>query len=78
MSDEPEFPHGKKYPDDEGAFEIQIAADPEQDVVRLDFGKPIRWLALEPTEALQLATLIAKKALELQIKPPPPPPAEAA
>jgi len=65
MSDEPVFPHGKKFPDDEGELAIRIASDPEHDVVRIDFGKPVQWMALEPTEALELATLIVQHAIQL-------------
>jgi len=63
-----DFPRGQKYPDDEGAFELRIAADKEQGVVRIDFGKPIRWMAFEPPHALELADLITRKARQIAEK----------
>lgn len=60
-----DYSHGKKYPDDQGAFFLRAAADHSQGVVRIDFGKPINWLALEPEEAFAFAKLIADKATEV-------------
>lgn len=69
MSKEPYYPHGKKYEDDEGELAIRIAVDPAAGVVRIDFGKPIQWIALEPAQALGLAELIARKASALLVPP---------
>ena len=60
-----QYPEGKKYPDDLGALSIHITVDRKRRVVRLDFGKPIEWVAFEPLIAQQFAKLIIKKAKEL-------------
>lgn len=59
------YPRGKKYDDDEGEFEIRVAADPEAQVVRIDFGKPVRWIAFESDRANEFADLIKRKAKEV-------------
>ena len=60
------FPRGKKYDNDEDELDIKVATDPETNVVRIDFDKPIRWIAFEPDVAIELAALIIQKAVELQ------------
>ncbi len=60
------FPYGKLAPDDEGELAVAIAADPRQGVVRFDFGKSIKWLALPAGHARQLAALLIDKASELE------------
>lgn len=64
MSDS-QFPHGKKYPDDEGELSVRLAADPDSGVVRFDFMKPVQWIALEKEEAIAFANLILEKAKQL-------------
>jgi hypothetical protein len=61
-----QFPRGKKYDNDEDELDIKVATDPETNVVRIDFDKPIRWVAFEPDLAIELAALIIQKAVELQ------------
>ena len=60
-----DHPQGKISHDDEGGLKIAIAADHENQVVHLEFGKPIAWLALPRKEALQWAEMIRTKALQL-------------
>lgn len=62
MSD---YPRGKKYPDEEGELSVVMSADIQTGCVRIDFGKPIQWLALDPTIAVEFATLIVGKATEV-------------
>lgn len=59
------FPQGKASSDDEGELVLGVAADHRQQLVQLDFGKPVKWLGLGKQEALGLAAAIAKKAAEL-------------
>ena len=60
------FPRVKKYDNDEDELDLKVATDPETNVVRIDFDKPIRWVAFEPDVAIELAALIIQKAVELQ------------
>ena len=59
------YPQGKMSDDDEDELIIKIAADPENEVVRIDFGKPIKWLAFEANIALEFSRLITTHALSL-------------
>jgi len=49
------FPQGKLNDDDEGELRMAIAYDKVDGIVRLEFGKPVKWLGLPPPEAIQLA-----------------------
>ena len=42
-----------------------ITADKQNGLVRIDFGKPVAWLALGAKEALALGEMICDKALSL-------------
>ena len=60
------FPHGQMSPDDEGELRMMIAADHGNNVVRVQFAKPIMWLALDVDSAENLARLLTDKADELK------------
>lgn len=55
-----EYPKGKLAPDDEGGLNAAITR--QGDVIRIDFGKPVGWLALYPDEARALAKILIEKA----------------
>jgi hypothetical protein len=59
-----DYPEGKLNPDDEGGLNIAIST--EGGDVRIDFGKKILWLALNPDETLALASDLVRRALELK------------
>ena len=61
-----QYPHGKIAPDDEGEFEMRAAVDPMNEVIRIDFGKPIHWIALDFGAACGLHDLLERKIAELQ------------
>lgn len=54
------FPDGKLNRHDQG--QIRLAVSHGGGLVRLDFGKPITWLAFRPDEAKELAALILQHA----------------
>jgi hypothetical protein len=60
-----EFPRGKIHSSDEGELRLRMAADHKKGVVILEFGKPVMWLGLDKTTALQLSANIQKLAEEL-------------
>jgi hypothetical protein len=60
-----EFPQGKICKDDEGEIRLAVAAVKEQGVVAIDFGTPVKWLALPKKEALEFAEIIRKNAEKL-------------
>jgi hypothetical protein len=56
------YPHGKLAPDDEGELLAHLSRD--GDIVRLDFGKPVPWLALSRHEAKEFAARLMEMAGE--------------
>jgi hypothetical protein len=56
------FPMPAVDDDDEGGLRMGVAFDPVNELVRLDFGKPVAWLALPPPEAIELAKLLMRKS----------------
>lgn len=59
------FPRGPADADDEGELQLAMAADHQQAIVRIVFGKPIAWLGLPSGEARQFAAMLTAKADEL-------------
>jgi len=55
------YPQGKLSPDDEGELAIAVAWDPYANMLRVEFGKPVAWLALSAERAAVLASMILKK-----------------
>lgn len=54
------FPHGHFDKHDQG--ELRIAVGRIGNVIRIDFGKPVAWLGLEPKHARELAKSLLKYA----------------
>jgi hypothetical protein len=59
------YPFGHSRPDDEGELRAALAVDRAQGVIRIEFGKPVAWLALPSGYARELARLLVEKADEL-------------
>lgn len=47
---------------DQGNLEVKIAYDKEKNVVVLNFGKPVQWIAFPPQTAVDFSALILEKA----------------
>jgi len=58
-----DFPEGKLTKTDEGA--IQFGVGEKDGKVVLDFGTPAVWVAMNPQQAADLASLILKRAREV-------------
>lgn len=58
------YPQGQLNEHDDGELDIMMSI--ENNVVRIDFGKPVAWLGLQAREARQLAYLLLKRAEELK------------
>jgi hypothetical protein len=56
------YPSGQYGAEDEGEIAMGIAADPKARKVRLDFGKAVAWLALDPEQAEAFADALKEKA----------------
>lgn len=61
-----EFPRGKIAPDDQGEISFRVGSDVENDVVRVEFGQPVAWLAMPPKNALKLARKLTGHAERIQ------------
>lgn len=57
-----DFPHGKLNDHDEGGLRVAISSEPDKDIVRIDFGKHIEWLAMPRHMAREFAYAILKHA----------------
>lgn len=57
------FPQGKLREDDEG--ELRVAMGTVDGKIVLDFGKPLKWVAMTPEEALTFASKLQDRAAEL-------------
>jgi hypothetical protein len=60
-----QFPRGKADDEDEGELRFALAADYQQAIVRIVFGKPIAWLGLPSAEARQFAAMLIAEADKL-------------
>ena len=54
------FPEGKLNATDEG--ELRMAVSSANGLVRIDFGKPIAWVAFPANQAKELAALLVRHA----------------
>lgn len=63
-----QFPYGKLRRDDEGELTAAVAVDVRNGVIRMEFGKPVAWLALPSAHARHWAKMLLEKADELDRK----------
>jgi hypothetical protein len=56
------FPEGKLNDDDEGELRLGVAYDKLDGIVRIEFGKPVAWVGLPPSQAIEFARVILKHA----------------
>ena len=59
-----DFPRGRLNHADEG--ELTLAISVVDGVIRVDFGKKVPWLGLDPDTAPQMASALALKAAQLR------------
>jgi len=57
------FPKGKMNEYDEGGINVAIAKDNEGRII-VDFGTPVKWLAMNIDEALKFASALVAKCKE--------------
>ena len=56
------FPEGKLNPSDEGELKFAVAGLPDGQGVKIEFGKPVAWLVLPQSLAIELGKLLMLKA----------------
>lgn len=60
------WPHGQISNDDLGETAFAIAVDPEHNIVRIHFTKPMMWLGLDRKTAEAMRDLLDSKIKELR------------
>lgn len=60
-----EFPEGKLVSHDEGA--LTFAVGHQKGKVTIEFGSPVKWFGMTPSQARQLADLLIARADQAQI-----------
>lgn len=61
-----EYPHGRLNGDDDGSLAMVVTADRSKQVVVIDFGKPVTWIGLGPSDVEGLISLLQTQLLALQ------------
>ena len=61
-----EYPRGRMGAEDDGALSFAVAADKENGVIVIRFGKPVEWIGLAPEDASKLITLLVQKMREVK------------
>lgn len=64
-----EWPEGRVGPTDDGQIVFMASADPETNLVKLDFGKPVAWVAMSPQQAVEIAQSLIKQARSISKEP---------
>jgi hypothetical protein len=62
-----DFPDGKLDETDEGGLAFGVGHD-AQGYVRIDFGKPVAWMAMPAAQAVELARLLLRHAGVKEVK----------
>jgi hypothetical protein len=57
-----QFPRSRLNADDEGELKLGVAFDEKNKLVRIDFGKPVAWMALDPAQAIEMAKTILRRS----------------
>lgn len=55
--------------DDEGSLVFIVSADPETNLVKVDFGKLTDWVAMSPQQAVEIAQSLIKQARSISKEP---------
>lgn len=64
-----EFPEGRLSGDDDGSITFKIGADPEKNVVAIEFSKATLWVAMPPQQAVDLAQQLIRYARSISKEP---------
>lgn len=64
-----EYPDGRISADDDGSLTFKIGADPDKDVVVIEYSKPTAWVGMHPQQAIELAQALIKHARSIAKEP---------
>lgn len=60
------FPEGKLQRDDQGEIQFGVACDPATRKVVIEFGTPVKWLATNAEQAIELGELLIRHGKRLK------------
>ena len=63
------WPDGRLDGADDGQLVYVVGADPDTGLVKIDFGKPVKWMAMSPQDAVNLAQSLIKQARSISKEP---------
>lgn len=61
------WPHKRISGDDDGETAFAIATDPQNEIIRIQFTKPMNWIGLDIQSAKNLHRLLGEKITELSL-----------
>lgn len=64
-----QWPNGRLSGDDDGETVFKIISDSEKELVRIEFPKPVEWLAMTPQDAIKMAQLLIQHARAISKEP---------
>lgn len=64
-----EWPEGRVSGDDDGSLTFKIGADPDKELVAIEFSKETLWVAMGPQQAIDLAQQLIKHARSIAKEP---------
>ena len=63
------YSDGRLGAEDEGDLALAISADKRTNSIIVNFGKPVKWLAFSPKQAVHLAETLIKHARSISTEP---------
>lgn len=54
---------------DDGDLAFAVGPHPDKELVCIDFGKPVEWVAMQPQQAIELAQSLIKQARAISTHP---------
>ena len=63
------WPEGRLDGTDDGQLVYKVGSDPETGLVKIEFGKPVAWMAMSPQDAVNLAQSLIKHARSISKEP---------
>jgi len=64
-----EWSDGRIGPTDDGDLAFSIGPHPDRELVMIDFGKPVTFVAMPPQQAIELAQALIKHARAISTSP---------
>lgn len=64
-----EWSDGRIGPEDDGDLAFAVGTHPERELVVIDFGKPVEFIAMPPQQAIDLAQALIKHARAIATEP---------